>query len=126
MDYEIAFDEENQTYRITTDYEFSVIGDWISDILTNRDNILQVSQLIRLAASSGEKQTLIQGPYQIEISESGVSVERQLDLTDAREEMASLFDGQTDFYRIADTGVRAECGLEDLTAVIDNWHDVLQ
>ncbi|WP_191602801.1 YacL family protein [Marinomonas algicola] len=126
MDYEIAYSEEEHGYRVQMNYEFSVIADWISEHLTGREDIQKVLQCIRFAEDKEEISRFTQGNFDIVIQQSGVSVSRKVDMSDARDEIVAMFDNQSDFYQTSEEGIQAECGLEDLTGIIENWHDVVQ
>ena len=126
MDYEIAYNEDDNSYRIVTDYEFSVIGDWISEHLLTREGIQKILQIIQFAESAGESQRLTQGNFDIVIEEGGVTVSRKVDMSDARDEIVAMFDSHSDFYQTSTEGIQAECGLDDLVGIIENWHDIVQ
>ena len=126
MDYEIAYNEDDNSYRIATDYEFSVIGDWISEHLLTRQDIQKILQIIQFAESAGESHKLTQGNFDIVIEEGGVTVARKVDMSDARDEIVAMFDSHSDFYQTSTEGIQAECGLDDLLSIIENWHDIVQ
>lgn len=125
MDYEIVFDEAEQMYRVVTDYQFTALADWVSEHLKEREAIQKVLQLIHLTNANTEKKTLRYGAYQVSIEQEGVQVKRQIDMSDAGDEIHALFDGQTDFYQADTDGVDAECGLDDLVTLLENWHNIL-
>jgi uncharacterized protein len=126
MDYEIAYNEEEQGYRVQMEYEFSVIGDWISEQLTNKTHIMHVLNLIKQVQSMERSQHLIQGNFEIQLKPEGAFVSRKVDMSDAREEIIAMFDTQSDFYQTSTEGIQAECGLDDLIDIIENWQDMLQ
>lgn len=126
MDYEIAFDQEESDYRIYTDYEFAAIGEWVSKFVRDKENIQRVLMAARLAEVEKETTQFKHGPFDVVISEEGVAVSRQVDMSAAEEEIKAMFDSQDSFYRPSTDGIQAECGLEDLIEMIENWHDVLQ
>ncbi|EAQ67079.1 hypothetical protein MED121_14169 [Marinomonas sp. MED121] len=125
MDYEIAFDETEQTYRIETEYEFSAIADWVSEELKAREDIQKVLQSIHLVEADAEAQVIQQGAYIISIGVEGIAVNRQLDMSDVSEEISAMFDSQSNFYQAADDGVKSECGLEDMAGLLEDWHNLL-
>ncbi|MFT2109575.1 YacL family protein [Marinomonas sp. 2405UD68-3] len=126
MNYEIAYSEDELGYRVQMDYEFSVIGDWISEHLVTRTDIQKVLQYIRFAENEEEMSHFIQGNFDVVIQKSGVSVSRKVDMSDARDEIVAMFDTQSDFYQTSEEGIQAECGLDDLSGIIENWHEVVQ
>ena len=125
MDYEIAFDETEQTYRIQTEYEFSAIADWVSEELKEREEIQKVLQNIHLVDAESETQVTKQGAYNVSISAEGVAVNRQVDMSDVSEEISAMFDTQSDFYQASDDGIKSECGLEDMIGLLEDWHNLL-
>ena len=125
MDYEIAFDETEQTYRIETEYEFSAIADWVSEELIQREDIQKILQSIHLVDADSETQITQQGAYIVSIGAEGVAVNRQVDMSDVSEEISAMFDSQSNFYQASDEGIKAECGLEDMVALLENWHNLL-
>lgn len=125
MDYEIAFDETEQTYRIQTEYEFSAIADWVSEELKEREDIQKVLQNIHLVDAESETQVTKQGAYNVSISAEGVAVNRQVDMSDVSEEISAMFDTQSDFYQASDDGIKSECGLEDMIGLLEDWHNLL-
>ncbi|AEF55161.1 YacL family protein [Marinomonas posidonica] len=126
MDYEIAFDQEDKSYRIYTGYEFAAIGEWVTEHVCELEMIQRVLMAARLAETEKEMTEFSHGPFRVVISEEGVNVARQLDLDAAEEEIKAMFDSQENFYQTSTDGIQAECGLEDLIEVVENWHDVLQ
>jgi len=54
MDYEIAFDQDENAYRIYTGYEFAAIGEWVSDYVRDLDVIQRVLMAARLAENEKE------------------------------------------------------------------------
>lgn len=126
MDYEIAFDQEESQYRIYTGYEFAAIGEWVSEYVRELEMIQRVLMAARLAETEKESTEFAHGPFRVVISEEGVNVARQVDLNAAEEEIKAMFDSQDSFYQTSTDGIQAECGLEDLMEMIENWHDVLQ
>lgn len=125
MDYEIAFDETEQSYRIETEYEFSAIADWVSEELKDRENIQKVLQSIHLVDAESETQTTQQGPFIVSIGAEGVTVNRQVDMSDVSEEISAMFDSQSNFFQASNDGVTSECGLEDMAGLLENWHNLL-
>ncbi len=125
MDYEIAFDETEQAYRIVTEYEFSAIADWVSEELKDREGIQKVLQSIHLIEADSDAQITKQGAYIINISAEGIAVNRQVDMSDVSEEINAMFDTQSEFYQASDDGVKSECGLEDMVGLLENWHNLL-
>lgn len=125
MDYEIAFDQEVNAYRIHTDYEFTAIGEWVSDFLRNKEDIQRVLVAIHLAESEEETTRFKHGPFQVVISREGVAVSRRVDMSQVQEEIKAMFDTQNSFYQASSDGIQAECGLEDLVDLIEDWHDVV-
>ncbi|KJZ10697.1 MAG: YacL family protein [Marinomonas sp.] len=125
MDYEIAFDDTEQTYRIATEYEFSAIADWVSEELKEREDIQKVLQSIHLVDADTETQITQQGVYIVSIGAEGVSVNRQVDMSDVGEEISAMFDTQSDFYQASDEGIKSECGLEDMVGLLEDWHNLL-
>ena len=126
MDYEIAFDQEENGYRIYTGYEFAAIGEWVTEYVRELESIQRVLAAARLAETEKEGTQFEHGPFDIVISEEGVSVTRKVDMASADEEIKAMFDSQDSFYQTSTEGIQAECGLEDLINMIENWHDVLQ
>jgi len=126
MDYEIAFDQEEGRYQIYADYEFTAIAEWITQYVTDKESIQRVLSAARLAEYEKESTQFKHGPFEVVISEEGVMVSRQMDMSSAEEEIKAMFDSQDGFYRASTDGIQAECGLEDLVDMIENWHDVLQ
>ncbi|MEL0637266.1 MULTISPECIES: YacL family protein [Marinomonas] len=126
MDYEIAFDQEEGQYRINADYEFAAIADWVTQFVVDKENIQRVLLAARLAEYEKETTKFQHGPFDVVISEEGVMVSRQVDMSSAEDEIKAMFDSQDSFYRPSTDGVQAECGLEDLVDMVENWHDVLQ
>ena len=125
MDYEIAFDESENCYRVITSYEFSAIADWVSECLQKREDIQKVLQTIHLVETETEASILEHGVYSINIGTEGVTVTRKVDMSDAREEIKAVFDTQSDFYQTSEDGVKSECGLDDVITLLENWHNVL-
>ena len=125
MDYEIAFDDTEQCYRIVADYEFSVIADWVSEHIVKREEIQKILQHINLMNAEAEKVRLEYGVFSVNISTDGIAVNRQVDMSDATEEIHAMFDNQSGFYHASDEGVKSECGLDDMTTLLENWHKVL-
>ncbi|TBR41754.1 hypothetical protein CBF23_009090 [Marinomonas agarivorans] len=125
MDYEIVFDEAEQSYRVVTDYQFSAIADWVSEHLKEREAIQKVLQKINLATAQTESNSVQYGSYHVTINTDGIQVNRQIDLSEAGDEIHAIFDSQSDFYQASTEGIRAECGLEDLTTMLENWHNIL-
>lgn len=125
MDYEIAFDDTEQTYRIATEYEFSAIADWVSEELTDREDIQKVLQSIHLVEADSEPQVTKQGIYVVSIGVEGVAVNRQVDISDVTDEINAMFDTQSDFYQASDDGIKSECGLEDMIGLLEDWHNLL-
>jgi len=54
MDYEIAFDQEEGSYRVFADIEFSAIAEWVSEHLTNKETVQRVWQAVSLAEKEDE------------------------------------------------------------------------
>lgn len=125
MDYEIAFDDTEQTYRIATEYEFSAIADWVSEELKEREDIQKILQSIHLVDADTETKVTQQGVYIVSIGAEGVSVNRQVDMSDVGEEISAMFDTQSDFYQASDDGIKSECGLEDMVGLLEDWHNLL-
>lgn len=126
MDYEIAFDQDENVYRIYTGYEFAAIGEWVSEYVRDLESIQRVLMAARLAETEKETTEFKHGPFDVILSEEGVSVSRQVDLDSAEEEIKAMFDTQESFYQTSTDGIQSECGLEDLINMIENWHQVLQ
>lgn len=126
MDYEIAFDQEESRYRIYADYEFAAIAEWVTQFVIDKENIQRVLSAARLAEYEKETTQFQHGPFDVTISEEGVAVARQVDMSQAEDEIKAMFDSQDSFYRASTDGIQAECGLEDLIEMVENWHDVLQ
>lgn len=125
MDYEITFIEDEQAYRVVMGYEFSVIGDWISETLTQKETLQKTIQQIRFAELHDETTRFTQGAFDVVIEAKGITVSRKMDLVDAEDEIKSMFDTQSDFYQVSQEGVTAECGLDDVLDIIQNWNDIL-
>ncbi|MBR7889044.1 YacL family protein [Marinomonas sp. A79] len=125
MDYEIAFDQDENHYRIYTGYEFAAIGEWVTEYVRDLESIQRVLLAARLAENEKESTTFKHGPFDVIVSEEGISVSRQIDLDSAEEEIKAMFDTQESFYQTSTDGIQAECGLDDLIAMIENWHAVL-
>lgn len=124
MDYEIEFDEAMNRYNVATDSEFSVIADWVGECLQEKEEIQKVLQKIHLLAA--ETNTLVEyDTYQLQLSKEGVAVSYKVDLSNAKEDIELAFDNQSDFYQLAEEGVKSECGLEDLATLLENWYKVL-
>ncbi|MBJ7538878.1 YacL family protein [Marinomonas transparens] len=126
MDYEIAFDQDENLYRISTGYEFAAIGEWVSEYVRDLENIQRVLLAARLAEIEKEVTQFKHGPFEVIISEEGVAVTRLVDMDAADEEIKAMFDSQESFYQTSTDGIQAECGLEDLVGLIEDWHQVLQ
>ncbi|MEO9274768.1 MAG: YacL family protein [Marinomonas sp.] len=126
MDYEIAFDQDESIYRIYTSYEFAAIGEWVSEYVRELESIQRVLMAARLAESEKETTEFKHGPFSVILSEEGVSVIRQVDMDSAEEEIKAMFDSQESFYQTSTDGIQAECGLDDLINMIENWYEVLQ
>ncbi|MCB5160619.1 YacL family protein [Marinomonas algarum] len=125
MDYEIAFDQEENQYRVYTGYEFSAIGEWVTEYVRDLESIQRVLMAARLAENEKESTVFKNGPFEAVVSEEGILVSRQIDLDSAEEEIKAMFDTQESFYQASTDGIQAECGLEDLIALVENWHGVL-
>lgn len=125
MDYEIAFDQDENAYRIFTGYEFAAIGEWVSEYVHDLESIQRVLMAARLAETEKEVTEFAHGPFQVVLNEEGVSVNRQVDLDSAEEEIKAMFDSQESFYQTSTDGIQAECGLDDLIDMIEDWHAVL-
>ncbi|MBD5771560.1 YacL family protein [Marinomonas colpomeniae] len=126
MDYEIAFDQDENAYRIYAGYEFAAIGEWISEYVRDLESIQRVLIAARLAETEKETTEFKHGPFTVILSEEGISVTRQVDMDSAEEEIKAMFDSQESFYQTSTDGIQSECGLEDLINMIENWHEVLQ
>ena len=126
MDYDIAFDQDDNTYRINTGYEFAAIGEWVTEYVRERESVQRVLMAARLAESEKETTEFKHGPFHVILSEEGVLVTRQVDMDSAEEEIKAMFDSQDSFYQTSTDGIQAECGLEDLINMVENWYDVLQ
>jgi len=126
MDYNIAFDQDENSYRIYTDYEFAAIAEWVALYLTGKEDIQRVLMATTLAESEKETTKMKYGPFDVLINEEGVTVSRQVDWDSAAEEIKAMFDTQESFYQTSSDGVQAECGLEDFMDLLENWYDVLQ
>ena len=113
-------------YRIYTGYEFAAIGEWVSEYVRDLESIQRVLMAARLAETAKEVTEFKHGPFDVVLSEEGVSVSRQIDLDSAEEEIKAMFDSQESFYQTSTDGIQAECGLDDLINLIENWHEVLQ
>lgn len=126
MDYEIAFEPEENAYRVHTDVEFAAIAEWISEFLSERDTLQRVMQAAILAEQEGETTHFAHGNFNVVISKDGVAVKRELDMSAVTEEIKAMFDTENGFYNASDDGIEAECGLDDLIDLIENWHEVVQ
>lgn len=126
MDYEIAFDQDENNYRIYTGYEFAAIGEWVSEYVRDLESVQRVLIAARFAEEEKETTEFKHGPFHVILSKDGVSVARQFDLDSAEEEIKAMFDTQDSFYQASTDNIQSECGLEDLINMIENWHEVLQ
>lgn len=126
MDYEIAFDQEERSYRVYTDVEFAAIGEWVSEFLSDKEMLQRVWQAATLAETEAELSNFKHGIFDVVISPEGVAVKRRIDMSQAEEEIKAMFDNQQGFYQASQDGVQAECGLDDLIDLLENWHDVQQ
>lgn len=126
MDYEIAFDQEEGGYRVFTEVEFAAIGEWVSEYLKNKETLQRVWQAITLAEQGEETTEFKHGIFRVVISPEGVSVKRRIDMSQAEDEIKAMFDTQAGFFQASKDGIEAECGLDDLIDLIENWHDFQQ
>ncbi|ADZ92074.1 YacL family protein [Marinomonas mediterranea] len=126
MDYEIAFDQESNAYRVFTDVEFTAIAEWISDYLNERETVQRVLQAVNLAEAEGEETRFKHGNFDIVISKEGAAVSRRVDMSQMEDEIKAMFDTQNSFYQASNDGIQAECGLDDLIDMVENWYEVLQ
>ncbi|MCV2402220.1 YacL family protein [Marinomonas sp. C2222] len=126
MDYEIAFDQEESSYKVQTDYQFSAIAEWVSVYLKDVETVQKVLVAARLAEADKEVTEFNHGPFKVIFSEEGTLVSRQVDMQSAEEEIKAMFDSQDSFYRASTDGIQAECGLEDLIKMVESWYEVLQ
>lgn len=126
MDYNIAFDQEENSYRIYTDYEFAAIAEWVAFYVKEKEDIQRVLMAAKLAESEKETTKFNHGPFDVIINEEGVNVSRQVDMDSAAEEIKAMFDTQESFYQASTDGVQSECGLEDFVDLLENWYEVLQ
>lgn len=126
MDYEIAFDQEDGVYRVYTDLEFTAIAEWVSEFLADKETLQRVWQAATLAEAEDEASNFKHGIFDVVISSEGVAVKRRIDMSQAEDEIKAMFDGQQSFYQAENDGVEAECGLDDLIDLLENWHDVQQ
>jgi uncharacterized protein YacL (UPF0231 family) len=126
MDYEIAFEPEENAYRVHTDVEFAAIAEWITEYLRDKDTLQRVMQAAILAEREGENTNFSHGNFTIVIGRDGVAVKRVLDMSAVTEEIKAMFDTENGFFNASDDGVEAECGLDDLIDLIENWHEVVQ
>ena len=126
MDYEIAFDQEEGSYRVFADIEFSAIAEWVSEHLTNKETVQRVWQAVSLAEKEDETTEFQHGIFQVVISPEGVVVKRRVDMSQAEDEIKAMFDTQSNFYQASNDGIESECGLDDLIDLIENWHEFQQ
>ncbi|MBM6551901.1 YacL family protein [Marinomonas ostreistagni] len=126
MDYEIAFDQEEGGYRVFTDLEFTAIAEWVSEFLSDKETLQRVWQAATLAETEQEISNFKHGIFDVVISPEGVAVKRRIDMSQAEDEIKAMFDTQQGFYQASNDGVEAECGLDDLIDLIENWHDIQQ
>lgn len=126
MDYEIAFDQEEGVYRVFTDIEFSAIGEWVSEYLSDKETLQRVWQAASLAEKEDEITQFKHGIFEVVISSEGVAVKRRIDMSQVEDEIKAMFDTQNSFFSASNDGVEAECGLDDLIDLIENWHEIQQ
>ncbi|TDO98882.1 YacL family protein [Marinomonas balearica] len=126
MDYEIAFDQESNAYRVFTDVEFTAIAEWISDYLNEKETVQRVLQAVNLAEAEGEETLFKHGNFDIVISKEGAAVSRRVDMSQMEDEIKAMFDTQNSFYQASNDGIQAECGLDDLIDMVENWYEILQ
>ena len=126
MDYEIAYDQEEGAYRVFAEVEFAAIAEWVSEYLTDKETVQRVWQAASLAEKEEEVTEFKHGIFQVVIGPEGVAVKRRIDMSQAEEEIKAMFDTQSGFFQASNDGVEAECGLDDLIDLIENWHDFQQ
>ena len=126
MDYEIAFDQEIGAYRVYADVEFAAIAEWVSEYLANKETLQRVWQAVLLAESKEESCVFQHGVFEVTISAEGVAVSRRIDMSQVEDEIKAMFDTQNGFFQASNDGVQAECGLDDLIDLLENWHEVQQ
>lgn len=126
MDYEIAFDQEEGKYRVYTDVDFAAIAEWVGEYLADKETLQRVWQAVKLAEQEEESATFKHGIFDVAISPEGIAVSRRVDMSQVEDEIKAMFDTQNGFFQASNDGIQAECGLDDLIDLLENWHEVQQ
>ncbi|MFD1382498.1 YacL family protein [Rhodanobacter aciditrophus] len=126
MDYEIAFDQEEGKYRVYTDVDFSAIAEWVAEYLADKETLQRVWQAAKLAETEEEVTQFKHGIFDVVISPDGIAISRRVDMSQVEDEIKAMFDTQNGFFQASNDGIQAECGLDDLIDLLENWHEVQQ
>lgn len=126
MDYEIAFDQEEGKYRVYTDVDFSAIAEWVAEYLADKETLQRVWQAAKLAETEEEATQFKHGIFDVAISSDGIAISRRVDMSQVEDEIKAMFDTQNGFFQASNDGIQAECGLDDLIDLLENWHEVQQ